>query len=46
MYFYLQVTRLGLADAGDALDDANFEEKAANGELFRRGRLGVVEGLG
>lgn len=29
------VARLGLADAGDSLDDANFEEKAANATILR-----------
>ena len=29
------VTRIGLADAGDSLDDANFEEKAANATILK-----------
>lgn len=29
------VTRLGLADAGDTMDDANFEEKSANANILR-----------
>ena len=29
------VTRIGLADAGDSLDDANFEEKSANATILK-----------
>ena len=33
--FGVDATRLSLADAGDGLEDADFEEKAANANIFR-----------
>ncbi len=33
--FGADATRLSLADAGDGLEDANFEEKAANANILR-----------
>ncbi|KAG5633144.1 putative leucine--tRNA ligase, cytoplasmic, partial [Asterophora parasitica] len=33
--FGADATRLSLADAGDGLEDANFEEKTANANILR-----------
>jgi len=33
--FGADATRLSLADAGDGLEDANFEEKSANANILR-----------
>ena len=33
--FGADATRLSLADAGDGVEDANFEEKAANANILR-----------
>lgn len=40
--FGADATRLSLADAGDGLEDANFEEKTANANILRV--FGVVRG--
>jgi leucyl-tRNA synthetase len=36
----VDATRIGLADSGDGLDDANFDEKVANAALLK---LSVIE---